>query len=487
MEIIDTRKAKLVPEESETPLSQSKEMDTNKSAGGSSQKDAFLDPSSYRSIWTLGSPVMINMGAHTAFALIDLYWIGSLGTDAIAAVSLCGNILFSMFGLTTIVYAGALAMITRRMGAQNFSGPDGVEGISAQSIHFSFVLGAIIGSAGVYLSQPIVGLFDASPAITDLGTSYLVPMMASFLPIFTIMAFSSIFTAAGDTRTPMYIGVGVNILNAILDPFLIFGWAGFPKWGVAGAGIASLICQILCVVVLWIAFRYKTMPFPKPGVFSWYGIAAWKTILRIGVPGSIAMLTRPFSTLFLLKIIAAFGAAGLAAFGITIRALSPTWLFHGAITTAVSTLTGQSLGRNNITDIRLLVSKSLRLSMVVSIVMGSIYFIWAREIIGIFEKNSTQVLDLGTMFLQLLVVANLASAFSVVWGAVMNGAGDTRSPMIIAFLANWIIKLPLAYVLAITFDIGIKGIWWAMFISLVFESAAILIWYKRGRWKHVKV
>ena len=105
-----------------------------------------LDPGSYRSIWMLGWPVMVNMGAHTLFTLVDLYWIGSLGTDAIAAVALCGNIMFSMFGLTLIIEIGALAMISRRIGAANLEGIDGAEGVAGQAMHLSLLLGAIVAT-----------------------------------------------------------------------------------------------------------------------------------------------------------------------------------------------------------------------------------------------------------------------------------------------------------------------------------------------------
>ncbi len=446
-----------------------------------------LPPGSYRSIWTLGWPVMVNMGAHTLFSLVDLYWIGSLGTDAIAAVALCGNIMFSMFGLTIIIQVGALAMISRRIGAKQLAGVDGAEGVSGQAFHLSLVLGLVVASLGMLAARPIMALFDASAEVTELGTAYLVPMMASFMAIFPGMALGAVFTATGNTRTPMYVGVVFNIVNAILDPFLIFGWGGLPALGVAGASIASLICQALGLLVLYRLYRRRDLGFPRARLTRWYGTGAWGRMLRIGVPGGLGALTRPFSTLFLLKVIASFGPAGVAAFGIVVRSMSFTWLYYGAMSTAVSTLTGQSLGRGDVDGIRLLVRKSIRLSILLSLALGLLYAVFAREIVGIFEQNDAQVIELGASFMRLLVLANLATAFSMVWGAVMQGAGDTRPPMVIAILSNWVVKLPLAYWLAITKEVGVEGIWWAMAISIVFDAAALLIWYRRDRWKHAQV
>jgi Na+-driven multidrug efflux pump len=167
--------------------------------------------------------------------------------------------------------------------------------------------------------------------------------------------------------------------------------------------------------------------------------------------------------------------------------MSLTWLYYGAVSTAVATLTGQSLGRRNIEGVRQLVTKSIRLSILLSIGLGLLYWSFAREIVGLFEHENPLVLDLGTTFMRLLVLANLTTAFSMVWSAVMQGAGDTRPPMVIAILSNWVVKLPLAWWLAIPREVGVEGIWWAMAISIVFEAGAILVWYRRDRWIHAEV
>ncbi len=446
-----------------------------------------LDPTSYASIWQLAWPVMVSMGAHTAFTIIDLYWIGALGTDALAAVSLIGNVLFCLFGFTQIVYVGALAMLSRRVGAGKLKGDDGAEGVAAQALQLSLLLGAGIAALGVAVARPAVALFGTSETVAELSVAYLIPMLVGFLPVFPVMALSSFFTAAGDTRTPMRVGVAANLLNAVLDPFLIFGWAGLPAWGVAGAGIASLVSSVLGLAALWVLYVLHELPFPRVRPYRWSGTSAYRTLFRIGIPASLGMLTRPASTVILLGVIAQFGAAGVAAFGITVRALSLVWLYHGALSTAVSTLTGQSLGAESVGGIRVLVRKSIWLSVAISVVVGAGYFAWPQQIIGVFDKSNPEVLELGAVFMRLLVVANLATSFSVIWAAVLTGAGDTQPPMLIAVVANWVVKLPLAYLMAVPWEMGVEGVWWAMFISLIVESGATYIWYARDRWMHVKV
>jgi putative MATE family efflux protein len=446
-----------------------------------------LDPRALSSIWLLAWPVLINIGSHTLFSVVDLYWVHTLGTEAVAAVALDGNIIFCMFALTQIMYTGSLAMVSRRVGAETFEGSDGAASITSQAFQLSLLLGLAIAGAGALLSTQLIALFEVNSELGFHAESYLRPMMWSFLPLFPSMVIAAVFSACGDTRTPMYIAVFCNLLNAVLDPFLIFGWAGLPVMGVEGAGIASLICQSIGLALNVVAFGYRKLPFLKQSLWQPATTKAWLPLLKIGVPSGAAAITRPLSTLFLLKIIAEFGSEGVAAFGITIRALSFIWLYHGALSTAVSTLTGQSLGKDDMEGIVILNRQSIVISLATSVIFGAVYFIFATEIISLFEAQNQLVLELGTLFLQLLVIANLFSAPAVVWHAILIGAGETRSPMRIAIYANWLLKLPLAWVWAIHFNGGIEGIWYAMFLSIVYEDFAIYLAYKKGQWKRISV
>lgn len=445
------------------------------------------DPNSYPAIWRIAWPVMVNMGAHTLYSLVDLYWIGTLGTDAIAAVSLCGNILFSLFGLTIITQAGTLAMVSRRIGAQQLLGRDGAEGVATQALQLSLVLGALVAGIGMFAARPVLELFDASPATTEHGVDYLLPMLAGYLTIFPAMALGACFTAIGDTRTPMRIGIAANLLNAAIAPFFIFGWAGLPALGVGGAALAALLCQVLAFAAQLHLVRTRITLFPHPRFLRWYGTGAWGRLLAIGIPGGLGSLTRPFSTLFLMKLMAGFGPAGIAAFGIAVRSLMPTWLYYEGLATAVGTLTGHSLGRGDAPSVRRLVRRAVLLSCGLSLLIGLPYWFGAREVVGLFEKSNAEVLDYGALFVRLLVVANLSTAFGLVCSSVMNGAGSTRMPMVVAILSNWAIKLPLAYFLAVELGWGVPGVWWGMFVSILFESGANALGYRSGRWRHARV
>jgi putative MATE family efflux protein len=300
----------------------------------------------------------------------------------------------------------------------------------------------------------------------------------------------------GDTRTPMLVNVAVVVLNGILDPFFIFtsravtiggfpiGWLG---WGVNGAAIAAVLSGavgllLFVAVSLWLGrpFRWSTH-----GRVTLVPAQFWR-MLRIGAPASISMIARPLSTFLLLKVIASFGTAAIAAFGIALRSFSVNWIPYSGITAAISTLVGQSLGARDVDEAERVVVRGLAVTAVLGVLFCAVYYAWSREIIVAFDREPA-VVAAGEPFLKFMALGFLFSAPMFPLVSAMNGAGDTKPPMITAFVANWPIKLPLSYVLAVPLSYGIDGVWIGMFVSIVFEAVVVFMWYRRGTWKTKKV
>jgi putative MATE family efflux protein len=447
----------------------------------------------YRRIWDLACPVSISTSTGTLLILANLFWIGHLGTVAVAAVSLCGNILFSVFCLSNIVYVGSLAIVARRVGEGNRA-----EAFSA-ALH-GVCLGALLGVAlaivGWVAAPAIVRFFDAGAEVDAAAISYLRLSFVGQIFLFVSMALSASYQAAGDTRTPMLLNVAVVILNGVLDPFLIFsprqvvlggmplGWLG---WGVDGAAIATLVSGaggcIWFLAISWLGGK----PFPWPShkkivlTFSEFG-----RMMRIGTPASVSMIARPLSTFLLLKVIASFGTAAIAAFGIALRSFSVNWIPQSGINTAISALVGQNLGRRDAAEATRVVLRGLILDTLLGVFFCVAYYASAAQIILAFDREP-EVVAAGVPYLKLMALGFLFSAPMFPLVSAMNGAGDTQPPMIAAFVANWLIKLPLCYALAIPLAYGVDGIWVGMFISIVFEAVVMFAWYRRGTWKTKKL
>lgn len=448
-----------------------------------------VDGTVYRRIWDLAWPVSISMSTSTLLTLVNLFWIGRFGTAAVAAVSVCGNILFIIFGLSNVVYAGSLAIVARRVGEGNLR----AAGVAAlHGVCLAAMLGLFVALAGYAAAPGVIGFFETGADVAGVALSYLRLMLFGQVFLFVVVALSASYQATGDARTPMLVNVVVVLLNGLLDPFFIFapgalhvggfdlGWLG---WGVDGAAIAAVLSGAVgCALFLGIAAA-TGKPFPRPSRGEWMLEPRhfWH-MLRIGAPAGVSMIARPLSTFLLLKVIASFGTAAIAAFGIALRSFSVNWIPYAGLNTAVSTLVGQSLGARNLPRAERVVRRGLGISAVLGVAFCALYYGFAREIILAFDREPA-VVAAGAPFLQLIALSFLFSAPMYPLVSAMNGAGDTKPPMVTAFLANWLVKLPLCWALAIPFGYGVDGVWIGMFASIVFEALAMFAWYWRGTWK----
>ena len=168
------------------------------------------------------------------------------------------------------------------------------------------------------------------------------------------------------------------------------------------------------------------------------------------------------------------------------RSFSVNWIPYSGINAAVSTLVGQSLGARNVREAERVVLRGLAVTTLLGAVFCVVYYAWSNQIILAFDSEPA-VVAAGEPFLKLMALSFLFSAPMFPLVSAMNGAGDTKPPMVTAFLANWPIKLPLAYVLAIPLGHGIDGVWVGMFVSIVFEAVVMYVWYRRGTWKTKRV
>jgi len=447
----------------------------------------------YGVLWRLGWPVALSTSTVTLLTLVNLFWIGHLGTTALAAVSVCGNILFIVFGLSNIVHTGALAIVSRRVGERSLT-----EAFQAtrNGVLLGGALGVVVGIAGYVTAPAVIRFFGAGAEVEAIAISYLRLMYVGQIPLFVGVALSACYQAAGDTRTPMLINLGVVLANVVADPFFIFepgrisagglslGWLG---WGVDGAAIAAVLTSFAgCAVFLTLSvIRQRPFAPPAHALATIVPAELWR-MLRIGTPASIGMVARPLSTFLLLKVIASFGTTAIAAFGIAMRSFGINWIPYSGIYVAVSALVGQSLGAHRVREAERVVHRGLAVTTALGVLFCVLYYAGARSIMLAFDDNP-EVVAAGESFLKLIALSFLFSGPMLPLGSAMNGAGDTKPPMIVAFVANWLVKLPLAYALALPLGYGVDGVWLGMFVSIVFESLVMFAWYRRGTWKTKRV
>jgi len=437
----------------------------------------------YQNIWMLALPMMIGNFLHTAFNVVDMIFIGKLGPEAIAAISLCGMILMLIITLLVGIGIGTTAIVARHIGAKDYAKANEV---ALQSILFGTLVTLSITVAGYFLSETLLKLFGAETSVVQLGTVYLRITFLGSITMFILFGGAAILRGAGDAHTPMFILIFSTIINIVADPLLIFGIGPFPRLEIAGAAIATVIARgVGMFITLFILIKgYSLIQITFKDLKLKFDVM-WR-IIRLAVPGSLQMGIRSVSGLILMRIVAFYGTYALAALGIGLRINMIVMMPGFGLGAAVATLVGQNLGAKQPQRAEKSAWISLGIYEVIMICTGSIFYLFAPKIISVFNTNPN-VLYQGASFLHIVTLSYVFLAMAIVLHQALNGAGDTLSPMVITGIAVLGLRIPLAMVLPRLFDLSTSGIWLAMALSTALEGSVVAFWFRSGRWKKKKI
>jgi len=439
-----------------------------------------INNNSYKNIWVLAWPVMIGQVLITTLNVADMFWIGKLGPIPIASVAIAGSIMWVLFAITQIFYAGNLAMVARFAGREE---KERIENTIFHSFIIAFLASVLISVTGFIFAPSIFKLFGAEEIVRKMSVDY-IRIIFLALPFFygAFVVFSSL-TALGDTKTPTKIIAVISSFNIILDPFLIFGIWKFPKLGVNGAAAATSIAHVLAFI-LGISVLYKRRYIKEIAKkINWKIVG---DILKIGIPACLQGITRPLTGMIMFRIIASYGTTAIAAFGIGGRALGIMFIYLIGLMTSTQTLVGQSLGAKRPEKAEEVVRRVLLIGFTIQIPLTILYILFAPQIIAIFNTDP-DVIRIGTDYLRIISLSIILVVFGTAFGGAQTGAGDTKPPMIASVISNWGLKIPIAYIIASYFHLASRGVWLAIGLSVIVESIIVTIFYYRGGWKKKKI
>lgn len=439
-----------------------------------------LSESTYKNIWKLALPVMAGQVLQTTFTIVDMKFIAMLGNAQAAAASVSGSVVWTLFSLMMMIAAGTTAVVARRVGEER---REDAGFATLQSIFLSIMLGTIIAIIGFTYARGLLGFFGAEPSVTDFATIYMKTMFMGTPIMVTGMVLTAALQAGGDTKSPMIAFALANLINLGFDPILIFGKFGFPRLGIMGGALATVISQAFSITFLLATLYSKRSVIPMPSLKeSGFNRSIMSNIIKIGFPSGIQNVARPITGNITFKVVALYGTSALAAFGFGMRALSFAWLFFSGLIVATSTLVGQNLGRKKPDEAQNVVRKSGLVIAIIATIFFVIYAIWGKYVI-MFFRDDAEVVRIGRNYLWIIAIGMLFTAPGSVCRAAFTGAGDNKPPMYISLIANWLIKLPMAIICAYLFELSINWIWWAVSLSMIFEGGMMAVWFSRGKWK----
>ena len=432
-----------------------------------------------RAIILLAIPMVMEMVMESVFAVVDVFWVAHLGPNAVATVGLTESMLALVYTAAMGLSIGVMAMVSRRIGEKN---PAAAAEAAVQGIALGLMVAAVTGTLGAIFAPRLLAVMGASPEVIAIGSGYTRVMLGGNAVILLLFLINATFRGAGDAAIAMRVLWLANWINILLGPCLIFGLGPFPELGVKGAAIATTIGR--GTGVLYQIYRlmrrdgriviHRDQLRLQPAVMQ--------TLLRLSGTGTFQVLVGTASWIGLVRIISTFGAQAVAGYTIGVRiiifALLPSW----GLANAAATMVGQGLGAGKPERAERAVWLAGLYNMFFLGTVGLVFVILADPIVRLFTTDPA-VAPVAASCLRIVSYGYVFYAWGMVLTQSFNGAGDTWTPTWLNLCCFWLWEIPLAYVLAVHFGFGPKGVFLA--ITTAFSTLAVVsaILFRRGRWK----
>lgn len=421
----------------------------------------------------LAAPMAVGIVAIMFFNIVDTFWVGRLGPEALAAMGFTFPVTFILKSVTIGLGIGITATISRVLGSGD---GDRVRSLTTDSLLLGLLVVVAISVSGLAGMNPLFRLLGAPPELLGLIRSYMVPWFAGIGLLVVPMMGNSAIRATGDTRTPAVIMILAGCINAVFDPFLIFGLGPFPAMGLRGAAVASVCSWFVALAAsTWIlGWRLKmlrpTLPHPRQVLES------WKPVLAIGVPAAGTNLLAPMTIGYVTRLVAEHGPKAVAGFGVATRIQSMALIGLMAMGAAMTPFIGQNFGAGSWRRIR----EAVRAGAIFCLAWGAGSFLvlasLAPLLMGIFTDD-TIVISAGALFLRVVPFSHWAVGIGLLVGSVFNALGRPLNAAGLVALRLLGLAVPLAWLGSRV--LGVTGIFGALALANVLGAAVAWVWVQR--------
>ena len=436
-----------------------------------------------RAVVLLAIPMVLEMGLESVFAIADMFFVSTLGVDAIATVGLTEALLSLLYALAAGLGVAVTALVARRIGEKH---TDAAVNVAAQTVWLGAAVGLLVGVAGVYYAEDILGMMGAEPRVVATGRDYMAVMLGGSVSIVYLFLFNAVYRGAGNASIAMRILALSNGINLVLDPCLIFGLGPFPELGVTGAAVATTIgrgCGVLLQAyhllngraIIGITLARLRLD-----------LRVLLSLLRLSVGGVTQILVATVSWVVLTRLVAAFGSEPVAGYTIATRVTIFAILPALGLSNAASTLVGQNLGAEKPLRAELSVLTVMKYNLVLLALESVVLLFAAPAMIHVFSSEPA-VVRYGVDCLRIFSIGLISFCLGMASLQGFNGAGDTMTPMRINFVCFWLLEIPLAYLLADTAGMGPHGVFLAIPLAETVLAVVAYTQFRKGRWKLQRV
>ena len=432
-----------------------------------------------KTIFNLLWPATIESLLQMGIGLVNTAMVGHLSAVAIGAVGLSNRAIQIAWALFQAISTGTTVHIAQAIGANDSRR---ARTIAMQAILFGTLAVLVLAIMFAAFAPNVLKIFKPETALLSSGTKYMRIVVWGMPAVAIMTAIGASLRGSGDTRTPLVVAVFVNIVNVIGNWSLIYGNLGMPALGITGSAIATVGAQWIGAIVAIIAISRPTAKLSLSFRSRWtVDRVELGKILNMGLPSAAESLFWQAAAIVLTLYITGFGTVALAAHQLGLNAESLSYMPTAGFSIAATTLVGQAVGAKNTHLSRRYTSELSRWALLITLVTASLLFFFPEQILALLT-NDADVIALAAIYLRLMATAQIPQQVAGVLNGAIRGSGDTRTPMVVAAIGLWGVRLPLAYILAFPLKMGITGVWLGMTLDLFVRFILTMIRYKKLSW-----
>jgi putative MATE family efflux protein len=431
-----------------------------------------------RHILTLALPVVASSLLERSVTTADIFLVGGLGANAIAAVGLSQLMIVFVMSLIAGLSVGTTVVIAQLVGAHKRQAACQA---AASSLAVGLLLSLLFGGVGLYFRKAGAALLGAEAHLVALVDPYLF-FIFLFLPFSVVVDFLiAIMHGRGDTRTPLIGIVGINLLHLVMAYPLIYGKIGLPIMGVKGAALAVGLSEI--VGTAFLMMRAFQKGYLKRISIRW---DLFHQVVRVGLPLSIDRVVQQTAQMAYARAVLVYGTVTYAAHQVGLAIESFSFMAGSGFAIAAVTAVGQSIGASQYQRAKMENWEANRLAVLVMSTMGILFFFFPYLLLRLFTDDS-EVIVLGTLFLKVAALIQIPLAVTMVLSGSLKGAGDTRFLLGITLVGAWLVRVPVSFYFAFVMPAGIVYVWSVMVLDWFIRMTLTLVRYRSEKWRQVKV
>ncbi|HET7079080.1 MAG TPA: MATE family efflux transporter [Chloroflexia bacterium] len=437
-----------------------------------------------RQVLALSWPVILENLLQSLIGFVDTAFVGHLGTDSLAGVGGAQQLVWLITTALSAIMMGATVLVAHAIGAQN---PGEARRVFKQALVLAGAVAVVISIGTYALAEPAVSLLGMDANATRLGILYLQISGIGMPFLVAMFTGSAALRGAGDTRTPMFITLFINIINVPAAYVLIYGAGPIAGLGVAGSAWAATVARVVgCVLLAWVFLRpHQTLTLREPGGWQLdFGLV--RRMLNVGLPTAGEQFMLSFGLTLYGLIVISLGTAVYATQRASMNIVQMAFLPGFGFAMAATTLVGQAMGAGRTHQAEAGTWMATRYCMILMSSVGLVFGLFGAPLMRLFSDDP-EVIRLGGEALFIAAWNQPFMAIAQVLAGGLRGAGDTRYPMVSTMIGVWVIRLPLGWLLGVGFGLGLNGIYLAYVLDTLLRAGMNYWRWRTGHWRHMRV